>query len=103
MGTYLVHFETQSGNCDAPPDSLVNIAAAGMMAMQDCTVNAAETSSNGCRVDIDETCMEPGRSTVRLTEIIEANNNESTELHGTASVTVIGSCSGTFKMRWTKQ
>jgi hypothetical protein len=64
IGTYLAHFERQSGDCAAPADQ-VSTFDGKAAAPGPCTVKST-TSEDKCGVTIDVECPEDGGNTSKL-------------------------------------
>jgi hypothetical protein len=95
VGTYLVHFDTVSGNCGALPDQLVIIPST---ASSTCTVISATFSDGNCRNDVQEECP----SGIQVIGYTVQQSQDGSRITGEESFTS-ATCVGTYAVTWTRQ
>ena len=98
VGTYLVHFDTVSGNCGAIPDELTIVAADQSTAASTCTVINSTWSDGNCRNDLQKTC----NGGITVTGFTVQQSQDGSLVTGEETLTQ-PSCAGTYNVTWTRQ
>ena len=98
VGTYLVHFDTVSGNCGPIADSLTIAGApGGSVTGMGCHAVSVTWSDGNCRRDVQESC--PG---IAVVEFLVQQTQDGSRFTGEATATE-ATCTGTYSMTWTRQ
>jgi hypothetical protein len=103
VGTYVLHYDVESGNCGAINDSLIILN--GMTAppmMQGCTFVSSGWSEGNCRYDTQFQCTINGQ-TFMATGYSVQETQDGSLLTGEASVSVPGICSGMYRLTYTRR
>jgi hypothetical protein len=103
VGTYLLHYDLESGNCGTVPDSLILLNGSTQPPMtQGCTVISSAWSEGNCRLDMQVRCTISGQTATGTAYSVQETQDGSS-LSGELSVSVVGVCSGTYALTYTRR
>lgn len=107
QGTYVVNYDTVSGNCGNIPQQVV-VLTSGTAQSNGCMYSVDMASDGNCRADFVYSCpsAQAGpNGQIDFQGYIQAQDPNFNSIKGelTATVQGYGACTGTYDVTWTRQ
>jgi hypothetical protein len=111
-GTYLLTYETLSGNCGNLPQTVVRLEGPDQGLIEGCALDVPDRwSEDGCKVERAFTCLEPAAGDGATSEFVGVTTQETDDgsrISGTMTARLFASdgsqtCLGTYRLAYERQ